>query len=136
MLFHVVYVSAATRLFEKDDLVALMKNSAERNTRVGITGLLLYKDGNIIQVLEGPEAEVRETFARIERDPRHRHVQILLQEPIEERCFPRWAMSFRDLRSAEVRALPGFHEFLNTPFERFLNPSMSQKLLNVFKETL
>lgn len=136
MLFHLVYVSAATRLFEKNELVALMNSSAEKNARAGITGLLLYKEGNIIQVLEGEEAQVRETFTRIERDPRHRRVQVLLQEPIAGRSFPQWAMSFRDLRSPEVRSLPAFHEFLNTPFERFLNPSLSQKLLNVFKETL
>ena len=136
MLFHLVYVSSASRLFSKEELVALMKVSAERNAKVGLTGLLLYKDGNIIQAIEGEEQAVRALFERIKKDPRHRGVIILAQEPIQERSFPRWGMGFRDLQSTSLQEFPEYDQFMNTPFSELATPSHSLKLLSLFKQKM
>jgi hypothetical protein len=39
--------------FSEGDLVELLTQSRENNTLAGITGLLLYKEGKFLQVLEG-----------------------------------------------------------------------------------
>jgi hypothetical protein len=57
--------------FSNEDLVALLQRSRCNNERLGITGLLLYKDGNIIQVLERPDETVRDLFRTISADPLH-----------------------------------------------------------------
>jgi hypothetical protein len=136
MLINLVYVSAATDLLPKQELVTLMTKCSERNARCKLTGLLLYKDGNIMQVLEGPEKEVDTVFARIKADPRHRKLIVLLKGPISARNFPDWGMAFRDLRSPELRDLPAYKEFLNTPLTELATPVQSQKLLNVFRQTM
>jgi lipopolysaccharide biosynthesis regulator YciM len=114
-LYQLVYTSTATEPFSKAGLVELLTGSVRRNTRAGITGLLLYQSGTFIQALEGEKQALTDLFEKISRDPRHHHVIRLIQGPIKERNFPDSAMSFRDLNSPELRKLPGYSEFLNTP---------------------
>jgi hypothetical protein len=138
-LFQIVYASTATDPFSKADLMELLKGSVQRNVRAGITGLLLYQDCNFMQVLEGDEAVVVALFSRISRDPRHHHVIPLLHEPIGQRHFPNSAMAFRSLDSAEIRNLPGYSEFLNTPLNGdLLAPDIPKcrRLLLLFKENI
>lgn len=136
IFFH-IYSSSAVSAFSPDDLVALLAKSQSNNSKVGVTGLLLHKAGQFMQLLEGPEAAVRKTLARIEVDPRHNNLVTLLEGGSDERQFSEWSMGFRDLNSAEVRALHGFSEFLNTPLdgsEFKTSPSRGQRLLLSFKK--
>ena len=58
-MFHLVYVSSAVRPFSKSELVELLNVTRDNNSRLGVTGMLLYRDGNFMQVLEGGEPVVR-----------------------------------------------------------------------------
>jgi len=136
-LFQIVYTSTAAGSLGRAELVELLKRSVQRNTRAGITGILLYKDSCFMQVLEGEESVLIPLFSRICRDPRHHHVIPLIHEPIEQRHFPNSAMAFRDLDSAEFRDLPGYSEFLNTPVNgelHALDIPESKRLLLLFKQ--
>ena len=138
-LFQIVYTSTAAEWFGRTELVELLKGSVQRNTRAGITGLLLYKDGSFMQALEGDEAAVMRLFAKINRDPRHHHVIPLIHERIEQRHFPNFAMAFRDLETAQLRSLPGYSEFMNTPLDGELlakDIPNCKKLLLFFKQHL
>jgi hypothetical protein len=101
--------------------------------------MLLYKDGNFMQVLEGEEAPVQALYAKIRRDPRHRGVLSLLQGPVDDRQFPSWSMGLRDLRSGVVDAAAGYNEFLNSPLtgqEFSSDPTRAQRLLLTFKKSM
>ncbi len=138
-MFHLIYVSSAAYLFSNDELRALLETCRENNSRQDITGLLLYKEGNFMQVLEGDEELVQGLHAKISRDPRHNGLLTLLQGAVAEREFPDWSMGFRDLDSPEIRALPGYNDFLNIPLtsgEFLANPSRAQTLLRVFKSRM
>jgi hypothetical protein len=112
-LFHLVYVSSATRLFTPTELIELLELSRKKNQVAGITGMLLYRDGNFMQVLEGEEADVVKTHARITGDPRHNGLITLLKGEIAQRGFGDWSMGFRNLDSPDLRDLPGYSDFLN-----------------------
>jgi hypothetical protein len=138
-MFHLIYVSSAVKPFSPSELVDILARSHANNTGLGITGMLLYKDGNVMQVLEGDEQAVRSLYARIERDPRHRGLLTLTQGQIAERQFESWSMGFRDLQAADARATPGYSEFLNSPLtgaEFAGDPSRSQRLLMTFKNKM
>ncbi|HXF10493.1 MAG TPA: BLUF domain-containing protein [Desulfuromonadaceae bacterium] len=138
-LFQIVYVSTAVAPFGPDELRELLRGSHERNARAGITGLLLYKDAQFMQALEGEESAVVSLFSRINRDSRHHHVIALLREPISLRLFPESLMSFRDLNHEASRNLPGYSEFLNTPLnaESFTHDiPKCQRLLLLFKKNI
>lgn len=138
-MFFLTYVSTANQHLSKDDLNELLAQCRENNARLGITGMLLYKEGNFMQALEGEEGAVRSLYAKIARDPRHRGEMILQQGITKERQFPGWSMGFRDLESQGTNSNPYYSEFLNTPLtgqEFSANPTRSQKLLLSFKRNM
>ena len=136
IFFH-IYSSVAAKPFTPDDLVALLAKSQKNNWKVGVTGLLLHKEGRFMQLLEGSEEAVRAILTKIQLDPRHKSITTLLEGFTSEPQFSEWSMGFRDLNSPEVRSLHGFSEFLNTPLdgtEFKTSPTRSQRLLLSFKK--
>jgi lipopolysaccharide biosynthesis regulator YciM len=134
-----VYISSAIRPFSDDELKALLEQSREKNARLEITGMLLYKDGNFMQALEGPDEAVCGLYRTIERDPRHHGVLQLMRHPIEGREFASWWMGFRNLRDVTLEQVPGYSAFLNEPLhsaEFQADPSRAQKLLKMFREQM
>lgn len=139
MLYSLVYVSSTVTLFSPAELVALLEQSRANNTRLGVSGMLLYKDGNTMQLLEGERDTVLALYERIARDPRHKGLLRLLEGPAETRQFAEWSMAFHDLSAPEARTIPGYSEFLNTALtgaEFAANPTRCQKLLTTFKRAM
>jgi hypothetical protein len=138
-LIQLVYVSSAVRFMSDEELAELLRISRENNARLDITGLLLYKDGNFIQALEGPEEAVMPLYEKIARDPRHTGVMTLVKERIKARLFPEWSMGFQNVNKMDEAELPGFSAFLTESFtpENFRqNPSRVTVLLTTFKKMM
>ncbi len=138
-MYFIVYVSSAAHEFRTPELLGLLDRARVNNARLGVTGMLVYKDGNFMQVLEGEEAVVRDLATRIGSDSRHRGLIRLIEGPQDQRQFPEWSMGFRDLRSPGLDAVPGFSDFLNTGLtgEEFAaDPTRAQKLLLSFKRSM
>ncbi|MDD5391962.1 MAG: BLUF domain-containing protein [Thiothrix sp.] len=138
-MFFLVYASSADELFSQAELLELLAKARENNTRLGVSGMLLYKDGNFMQVLEGEEQTVRALYTKISHDLRHRGLLTLLQGEQAERQFPDWSMGFHNLDGEEALAIPGYSDFLNTSLMDktfFANPTRCQKLLAVFKRSM
>lgn len=137
-LLSLTYVSSATELLAVPELLDLLATIRPKNEALGLSGLLLYSGGNVIQVLEGPEDAVESTFAAIADDPRHRDVIVMLRDPIQERAFPDWSMGFRNVSPADVQGTEGLNTFLQEPlaaeFEDRAEPAFY--LLQLFKETM
>lgn len=138
-MFSLVYVSSAVKPFPQAQLLELLARSRAANAQLGVSGMLLYKCGNFMQVLEGEESVVRRLLATIGADARHRGVLVLLQQRQESRDFPDWSMGFRDLNSPDVLTLPAYCEFMNVDLRDeifFSDPTNAQKLLLTFKKSM
>jgi len=134
-MYHVVYTSSARRPFSTSELSDLLVTSRTNNRPRGLTGMLLYKDGTFMQVLEGERQAVEERIAVIENDPRHHGIIKLIQGE-GERQFPDWSMGFRDLTSPDVREVEGYSEFMNAPLNAAAfseDPTRAQRLLLMFR---
>jgi hypothetical protein len=101
-------------------LEALLTQSRDWNTQHQLTGVLLYSEDNIMQVLEGPKDEVFYIFERIVRDARHRNVTKLADGSIQHRHFSHWSMGFKAVAPDEFKHLAGY---LNINQADFLPPS-------------
>lgn len=133
------YVSSARDLMEDAELADLLRVSRRNNIEAGITGMLLYQEGNFLQVLEGPEKAITATSARIERDGRHTGMLTLLREPISERQFPNWSMAFQNLTSLSDEDKAGFSDFLVEPLSANIfrdRPERAYKLLLSFRDRM
>jgi hypothetical protein len=133
------YLSSATDLFDDERLAALMSDTRPRNEARGLTGMLLYSDGNFIQVLEGPDEAVEQTFRSISADPRHRGIIVALRDQVEARAFPDWSMAFRSVDPDDVRRLPGYSEFLTSwGRDRIFGDraAAAYQMLEIFRDSL
>ncbi|MCA9083431.1 MAG: BLUF domain-containing protein [Planctomycetaceae bacterium] len=70
----------------------IVDSARQRNSTLGITGVMFHHRGRFLQFLEGPQPQVQSLMERISRDPRHRNIRILFDEQIDRRGFPDWSM--------------------------------------------
>ncbi|MEL6268497.1 MAG: BLUF domain-containing protein [Chloroflexota bacterium] len=139
MLITLIYGSTATREMTTEDLTAIMDWSESWNNSIGVTGMLLYKGGNFLQILEGEEEKVEELFKSISKDERHRSVSVIYRRPIEERSFDDWSMGFVNMDAPPPVDKPGFNDYLQQPISKDAfedNPSHAHIFMKNFKEMM
>src|SRR5450432_2000384 len=110
-IHQIVYTSKATRPMLSEDLEQILRTARPRNLAVGITGILLYRHGHFLQVLEGPNEQLNVLLDRLNRDPRHDSVRVLLEGYVLSRAFGAWSMAFQDVSGLDPSAVPGYSKF-------------------------
>lgn len=99
-LMRLAYASEATfdaQPLEKGiepHVARILMASRRNNGKAQIVGGLYYGDNRFFQYLEGDSDAVRATFQRIRKDPRHRNIRTLVEEPLTERSFTNWSMKY------------------------------------------
>jgi hypothetical protein len=93
-LIQLIYVSQPSVLIGSHELVQIVDSCRRNNEQTGITGMLAFSGTHFLQLLEGDEADVECTFARIEHDRRHCSIVVLGSTPIGGRSFGTWSMGF------------------------------------------
>ncbi|HEX8329741.1 MAG TPA: BLUF domain-containing protein [Hymenobacter sp.] len=112
-VFQLLYHSRATQPLAEAEVYELLSQSRQANAAAQITGVLVYRDEWFVQLLEGPEAAVRATYARIRQDPRHTEVVTLAEAPARPRCFVPWRMALGRNTTPNVARL--FAAVLSSP---------------------
>ena len=138
MLFHLINVSTAVVPMTDHDLAQLLEQCRSRNEQNRMTGMLLYKNGHFMQVLEGEEADVKKIFGDIVIDKRHKSVDVLRSEYIQHRNFPDWTMGFANIDELDPSTKPGATRFLERDFRStyFCQDSVeAHAMLLAFKES-
>lgn len=97
----IVYISNAINLLKEKKLDELFLQSLKNNTSKDITGILLYKEGTFIQILEGKELVVKQLFENISKDSRHNHLTKILDRGIQKRLFNDYKTGFSTLNNNE-----------------------------------
>lgn len=87
------YISVAAPTVDENEILSILESSCKNNAADGITGMLLFHNGQFLQVLEGPKSAVEACFARICNDDRHVSVAKLLDEELPVRAFSQWSMA-------------------------------------------
>jgi hypothetical protein len=98
-------------------LPGILEAAVRNNKQKAITGMMLYADGNILQVLEGEKATVLETFRVVESDPRHNGIFVLIEQDIATRQFTSWSMGFKQLSKEDLEKLPAAAQFFRAQKE-------------------
>lgn len=135
-MFQLIYASHAKQAFGEIELISLLKAARTKNLKLNITGMLLYKDGIFMQLLEGDEAAVRKLFSTIQHDNRHEKVVVLFEKNCAHSVLSDWSMGFLNLESDYAKSIPGYTTFLDTPLSSQLfvdDPTMAMQFLYIFK---
>lgn len=109
-LISLVYTSTAAHPLRETALAHLLTQCRELNSERGITGMLLYRGGRFIQVLEGAPEVVSSLVDTIERDARHQDLKILLRETLDTRRFADWTMGYRAFRESDGDVPTGYRD--------------------------
>ena len=138
-MLSLIYVSSSIKQMNDNELLDILKVSRENNSSKEITGLLLYKGGNFMQALEGPDDLVLALYNKIKTDPRHKDVSIISSEQIQKRQFPAWQMAFTNLDTPTIKDEPGYSQFLQDEFTAAVyreNPLRAYIMLLTFRDNL
>ncbi len=98
----IIYFSFAVRPFLDADISAILEQSRRNNIKHHVSGILLYVNGSIIQLLEGEQGTLSGLFGQIKRDPRHQGVSLVFDRPISERLFADWSMGYEPVTAQEL----------------------------------
>jgi Sensors of blue-light using FAD len=103
-MISITYVSSATSPFGDEALLNLVDECQLNNQKLGITGVLVYSEGNFMQVIEGAALVTQSLYERIKLDARHRGVTTVDEQHIQVCEFGGWSMAYNILRPKSLRA--------------------------------
>ena len=133
-MYYIVYVSSASKGFSEEELKKLSSVCQQHNNALHITGLLLFMEGNFIQVLEGEKEDVTGLYRKICEDASHHGIFKIIEGEMESRVFSKWSMGFYPVTSIRKEEIPGFTDITSDEFINYLfcetHPSV--KLLKSF----
>lgn len=100
-MYQLIYISSATKSLTREDFLELVAHAQKQNAAMGITGVLMFKDGNFMQVLEGEQELIAKLYADIKVDPRHTLVSIIQEGPISLREYSEWSSTYFNSEEGE-----------------------------------
>ncbi len=103
-LIQIVYVSTARADLGEADIEQIVETAARNNALRDLTGMLMYADGQFMQMLEGEETVIDALLDKLRLDPRHHDLTVLERAAIENRSFADWSMGFKRLDDGAPRA--------------------------------
>lgn len=109
-MYHLVYVSYASTRLSESELIELLQKCRVNNKANDITGMLLYLQERFIQILEGEHNVLKRLLNKIEKDPLHKKVSVILEGESSERIFKNWSMGFKNLSLTDYNELSGFQD--------------------------
>lgn len=96
-LHFLIYVSRSKRDMSEEALVSLLRQFQNVNRRNGISGCLVHKDGEFMQLLEGNKEAVLRLCDQIRSDDRHGEFRVVAEGPMQRRTFTDWGMTLLNL---------------------------------------
>ena len=136
-LAFLIYVSRETGEMTFENLAELLSKARHFNRSREISGLLLYREGCFLQILEGEKGLISQLFERITTDPRHCKVELILLEATDQRYFGQWSLGYCDLSQPGERELRCYSAFLRQGLKAAnapLAPFIPSGFLKVFAD--
>ncbi|PHQ29279.1 BLUF domain-containing protein [Leeuwenhoekiella nanhaiensis] len=94
MFYYLIYLSDSSNSTTPNAIQDILDNVADWNKELDISGFLVYRDGNFLQLLEGNKNEVLALFSKIKNDKRHKNVTQILEDESENRIFSDYESGF------------------------------------------
>ena len=135
MLYRLVYMSSAADRFVSSGLDDILRRSRRNNGRDGVSGLLIYHDGNFLQILEGDEDRVLSCYRRIISDSRHTGCMLLKSEEVSERVFEGWNLACLPFAELASTCQSGFIDLQNLRHSKKMEGLAQDKMVQVLLDT-
>ncbi len=107
-MYRIIYLSSSVEYLGGQEIEYLLAQSRKKNLEKDITGVLMYIEGDFLQVIEGPKIAVFDLFESIKKDIRHKGIITIVNTKIDKRYFPKWNMGFCISDYEELRKIEGY----------------------------
>ncbi|WP_063339526.1 MULTISPECIES: BLUF domain-containing protein [unclassified Marinomonas] len=91
-MIELLYTSVSPEGLSEEGLLEIQLEAQRNNASKNITGMLVYYDREIMQLIEGEQEAIESLYEKIRNDPRHMLVEIFYSGQIKERAFKDWSM--------------------------------------------
>jgi Sensors of blue-light using FAD len=132
-MHNLIYLSSASYLYSNHDLLDILNTSRLNNTKLDVTGLLLYSEGSILQILEGEKEVLNTLFKKISGDKRHKGVIKMMDVSVKERSFQEWSMGFKQISTEDWNKLSGYLNPYNKDEFKQITASGSAEIIKIIK---
>lgn len=103
-LYEVLYVSCLAGGQPLSVVAGIASAARAANSRMDITGLLVFDGQRFCQHLEGPQTALLKLIERIRSDARHTEVEVLHHGRISARRYQNFSLAFSTLEDPEALA--------------------------------
>lgn len=122
MLKTICYISSSSAYEAIEDIKHIYKKAKANNLKNSISGILIFHNGNFLQVLEGKQEKVDSTFDKIKFDTRHNNIIKVININIEERIFEDYNFGFTIVKSSnEFKELTDYLNWLKNADHQITN---------------
>jgi hypothetical protein len=98
------YVSSSRKGMALKEIEEMVEKAAKYNSDNGITGIMLFKGGIFLQLLEGEASKINTLFeSKIKKDDRHSNIIEIFNIEARERMFEEWSMAFHEVSELDIK---------------------------------
>lgn len=91
----VLYISKLVKGQPLSTIDDILNVSRKNNAINNVSGVLLFRNGEFLQLLEGDKLDVYYTLKKIRDDKRHTGLEILHEGEIQHKLFDKWSMAYK-----------------------------------------
>lgn len=133
-MYQLVFASTATRLLEGSELTSLLQVFRARHEELGVTGILLYKEGSFLHILEGDKETVVSLYEVLETADYHKGLTKLMELHVPEREFSDWSMSWHQPVQDPQEMPDGYTGFMDEGRIDLRETSQALQVLRNFRD--
>jgi len=127
------YVSTAKLGLEQFDVDQILLKARLVNPSKNLTGVLLFRDGIFLQLLEGDKADIQWLYQKIKKDPRHRNIFTIFETVAEKRLFRDWSMGYCEIGPIQLKMVNEVIGWKRLTSGKDVSPELILDLLAKFK---
>lgn len=86
-MYRLAYVSTAHKAVKSSDLQDILESAIRNNSKIGVTGTIMFDGASFLQILEGPQKQVEAIYSHICTDERHNNIVTIYRESGTKRAF-------------------------------------------------
>lgn len=135
-LKEILYVSQSTipRKTADVELESLASAANIKNRRLGICGSLIYSGHRFAQCLQGRVSAVDSLMQEIAADPRHEHVCVVVDRPIERCSYKGWGLHYSGRSTYVDRHIKAVMRSADGPHDERAAERLSELMLELAVE--
>jgi hypothetical protein len=88
-----------------EDINKLVLNANDHNSKNDLAGVLLFRGGIFLQLIEGDEKKLNELFEKIKTDSRHSNLVEIFNIPCKIRVFENWSMGYHEISEIDLKMI-------------------------------